>query len=96
MRRDWLNSLIREVHLQSRGTDGSRRVHAELIETMGVFVSERLVVVPMHNTGIYGLSGPARAKRLRGIVTDDNLVNRRFRRGHSCELWDTVIMNNPH
>jgi hypothetical protein len=28
MRREWLTALIREVHADSRGTYGSRRVHA--------------------------------------------------------------------
>jgi len=39
MRRVWLTSLIREVHAASRGTYGSRRVHAELTLGMGVHVS---------------------------------------------------------
>jgi hypothetical protein len=43
MRRVWLTALIREVHTASRGTYGSRRVHAELTLGMGVRVSERRV-----------------------------------------------------
>ena len=39
MRRQWLTGLIREVHLASRGTYGSRRVHAEL--TIGMDVRQR-------------------------------------------------------
>ena len=65
IRREWLTSLIREVHLASRGTYGSRRVRAELTKGLGVFVSERLVAVLMHHAGIYGLPGPARVERLR-------------------------------
>jgi hypothetical protein len=38
-RRVWLTNLIREVHASSRGTYGSRRVHAELTLAMGVHVS---------------------------------------------------------
>jgi hypothetical protein len=39
MRRVWLTALIREVHTASRGTYGSRHVHAELTLGMGVRVS---------------------------------------------------------
>lgn len=61
MRREWLTNLIREVHLQSRGTYSSRRVHAELTKGLGVYVSERLVAVLMHHACIYGLPGCARS-----------------------------------
>jgi transposase InsO family protein len=95
MRRQWLTGLIREVHVASRGTYGSRRVHAELILGMGVQVSERLVAVLMSLAGIYGLPGPARIKRLRGIVTADDLVNRKFHRLSPNELWVTDITEHP-
>lgn len=41
--------------------------------------------------GIYGLPGPIRVKRLRGVVTADDLVNRKFRRLAPNELWVTDI-----
>ena len=80
MRRQWLTGLIREVHEASRGTYGSRRIHAELTMGMGVVVSERLVAVLMSLSGIRGLPGPAKVKKLRGVVTADDLVNRKFHR----------------
>lgn len=43
----------------------------------------------MHDTGVYGLPGPTRVKRLRGIVTADDLVNRKFHRAGPNELWVT-------
>ncbi len=95
MRRQWLTGLIREVHGASRGTYGSRRVHAELTLGMGVKVSERLVAVLMSLAGIYGLPGPVRVKRLRGIVTADDLVNRKFHRLSPNELWVTDITEHP-
>ncbi|TQO20717.1 transposase InsO family protein [Rhodoglobus vestalii] len=95
MRRKWLTGLIREVHVASRGTYGSRRVHAELTLGMGVKVSERLVAVLMSLAGIYGLPGPARVKRLHGIVTADDLVNRKFHRLSPNELWVTDITEHP-
>lgn len=75
MRLQWLTGLIREVHIASRGTYGSRRVHAELTMALGVGVSKHLVAILMHNAGIYGLPGPARIKRLRGVATAGDLVN---------------------
>ncbi len=76
MRRVWLTGLIREVHTASRGTYGSRRVHAELTLGMGVQVSTRLVAVLMSIAGIAGLPSLGKVKRLRGVVTVGDLVNR--------------------
>lgn len=95
MRRQWLTGLIQEVHTASRGTYGYRRVHAELTMGLGVSVSSRLTFLLMHNAGIYGLPGPARVKRLRGVVTSDDLVNRKFNRASPNELWVTDITEHP-
>lgn len=95
MRRQWLTGLIREVHTASRGTYGSRRVHAELTLAMGVKVSQRLVTVLMHDAGVAGLPGPAKVKRLRGVVTAGDLVNRKFHRLSPNELWVTDITEHP-
>jgi transposase InsO family protein len=95
LRRQWLTGLIREVHVASRGTYGYRRVHAELTMAMGVQVSSRLVSVLMTQAGIYGLPGPARVKRLRGIATAEDLVNRKFHRLQPNELWMTDITEHP-
>lgn len=95
MRRQWLTGLIREVHTASRGTYGYRRVHAELTMGMGVTVSSRLTFLLMHDAGIYGLPGPTRVKRLRGVVTADDLVNRKFHRAAPNELWVTDITEHP-
>lgn len=95
MRRQWLTGLIRDVHIASRGTYESRRVHAELTIGRGIQVSERLVAVLVSLAGIYGLPGPARVKRLRGIGTADDLVNRKFYRSPPNELWVTDITEHP-
>ena len=91
LRRQWLTGLIREVHVASRGTYGYRRVHAELTLGMGITVCERTVSVLMTQAGIYGLPGPARVKRLRGVATADDLVNRKFHRLRPNELWVTDV-----
>ena len=57
MRPQWLPGFIREVHAASRGTCGSRRVHAELTLGMRVHVSERLVTVLMSLVGSWGQRG---------------------------------------
>lgn len=90
LRRQWLTGLIREVHVASRGTYGYRRIHAELTLGMGITVCPRTVSVLMSRAGIYGLPGP-RLKRLRGVVTADDLVNRKFHRLRPNELWVTDI-----
>ncbi len=91
LRREWLTGLIREVHVASRGTYGYRRIHAELTLGMGITVCERTVWLLMSLAGIYGLPGPARIKRLRGVATADDLVNRKFHRDRPNQLWVTDI-----
>ncbi|MGY4708460.1 IS3 family transposase [Mycolicibacterium sp. CBM1] len=91
LRRQWLTGLIREIHVASRGTYGYRRVHAELTLGMGITVCPRTVSVLMTLAGIYGLPGPVRVKRLRGVVAADDLVNRKFHRLSPNELWVTDI-----
>lgn len=49
----------------------------------------------MTQAGIYGLPGPTWIKRLRGVVTADDLVNRKFHRLHPDELWVTDIAEHP-
>lgn len=76
LRRDWLTGLIREVHVASHGTYGYRRIHAELTRDMGIQVCSRTVSVLMTQAGIHGPPGLVRVKRLRGIVTAEDLVHR--------------------
>ena len=91
MRREWLTAIIREVHVASRGTYGSRRVHAELTKGRGIEASVNLVGILMHNAGIAGLPSPAKIKRIKGIPTSDDLVERTFARSALDELWVSDI-----
>ena len=95
MRREWLTAVIRQVHAESRGIYGSRRVRAELLLGRGIAVSERLVWLLMHNAGIHGLPGPAKARKTKGIPTSDDLVERRFARTRLNELWVSDITEHP-
>jgi signal-transduction protein with cAMP-binding, CBS, and nucleotidyltransferase domain len=49
---------------------------------MGVHVSERLVAVLMSMNRIAHLPSVGKVKRLRGVVTAGDLVNRKFHRSH--------------
>jgi putative transposase len=91
MRREWLTALIREVHADSRGTYGSRRVHAELTKGRSIHVSLNLVTLLMHQAGIAGLPGPAKVRRIKGTPTADDLVERKFARDELDELWVSDI-----
>ena len=95
LRRMWLTGLIREIHIDSRGTYGYRRVHAELTIGMGIACSIRLVSVLMTIAGIRGLPGPTRVKRLKGKPTADDLVKCKFHRSRVNELWVTDITEHP-
>jgi len=91
----WLTALIKDVHAESRGTYGSRRVHAELTKGRDVWVSERLVAVLMQKAGVAGLPGAAKVKRIKGIPTADDLVRRKVARLEIDELWVTDITEHP-
>jgi transposase InsO family protein len=95
IRREWLTGLIREVHADSRGTYGSRRVHAELTKGRGIHVSLALVRILMHNNEIVGIPGPRKVKRIKGTPTSDDLVQRKFERSFLDELWVTDITEHP-
>ena len=95
IRREYLTGLIKEVHADSRGTYGSRRVHAELTKARGVAVSRVLVTILMHNAGIAGIPGPRKVKRIKGTPTSDDLVQRKFERSSLDELWVCDITEHP-
>ena len=95
LRRQWLTGLIREIHTASRGTYGYRRIHAELTIGMEIPCSSRLISVLMTKSGMYGLPGPTRLKRLKGVATADDLVHRKFHRLSPDELWVTDITEHP-
>ena len=95
IRREWLTGLIREAHADSRGTYGSRRVHAELTKGRGIHVSLALVRILMHNNEIVGIPGPRTVKRIKGTPTSDDLVQRKFERSSLDELWVSDIMEHP-
>jgi len=95
VRHAWLTDLIREVHLNSRGTYGARRVHAELTLGHGLVVGHNAVEMLMHRAGIQGITGRPRFRRVANVATANDLVERQFRRDDPDRLWVTDITEHP-
>jgi putative transposase len=95
VRHVWLTDLIRQVHVDSRGTYGARRVHAELTLGHGLVVGHNAVEMLMHRAGIQGITGRPRFRRVANVATADDLVERQFRRDDPDRLWVTDITEHP-
>ncbi|WP_405094489.1 IS3 family transposase [Micromonospora sp. NBC_01412] len=95
LRHAWLTEQIRAVHLASRGTYGSRRVHAELRLGRGLVVGYHAVEMLMRRAGIRGLPGSRRPRPKHQTPTASDLVNRDFTRSSPNQLWVTDITEHP-
>ena len=95
IRHAWLTDLSRQVHRDSRGTYGGRRVHAELTLGHGLAVGYQQVSLLMHRAGIQGLSGRPRWRRAPNMPTAVDLVDRQFARTEPDRLWVTDITEHP-
>jgi putative transposase len=95
VRHAYLTDFIRGVHLDSRGTYGARRVHAELTMGHGLVVGHSAVEMLMRRAGIAGLSGRPRYRRVPHMATAGDLVDRRFHREQPDRLWVTDITEHP-
>jgi putative transposase len=95
LRHAYLTEIIRGVHLDSRGTYGARRVHAELTMGHGLVVGHCAVEMLMRRAGIAGLSGRPRYRRVPHLATAGDLVDRRFHREQPDRLWVTDITEHP-
>jgi putative transposase len=91
IRHAWLTGLIREVHTASRGTYGIRRVHADLVLGRGIAVGHQAVELLMRRAGIQGISGRPRYRRIPGMATAGDRVERQFHRDQPDQLWVTDI-----
>ena len=91
----WLTEAIVGIHTASRGTYGSRRVHAELGLGLRIHVSHGTVELLMQRAGLHGLPGSRRlrAKHVTPSVAD--LVERNFTRHARDQLWVTDITEHP-
>jgi putative transposase len=85
----WLCEQVRQIHAESRGTYGARRVHAAL-RHRGVRVGRKRVERLMRLLGLSGLV-PKRYRRttirVPGVRVADDLVDRDFAPAGPNELW---------
>lgn len=95
IRHAMLTDLITQIHVESHGIYGGRRVHAELTLGRGVVVGHNQVQLLMRRAGLVGITGRRRWKRILpdNIATD--LVERQFNRAGPNQLWVTDITEHP-
>ena len=95
IRHAWLTDLIRQAHSASRGTYGIRRDHAELTLGQGVPIGHQAVEWLMRRAGIQGISGRPKFRRVPGLATAEDRVERMFHRDRPDELWVTDVTEHP-
>jgi putative transposase len=86
-----LTDLIRQIHIESRGIYGGRRVHAELTLGRGIEVGHGQVELLMRRAGLQGLGGRPRWRRVKPENIAADLVERNFTRFAPNQLWVTDI-----
>ena len=91
IRHAWLTDLITKAHVDSRGTYGARRVHAELTIGMGIVVGHNAVELLMRRAGLQGLPNKRRHRSKVQVATATDLVERSFARSEPDQLWVTDI-----
>jgi transposase InsO family protein len=95
IRHAWLTDLIRQIHVDFRGTYGYPRVHAELTFGHGLAVGEEAVWLLMRKAGLQGLTGRPNYRRIPNQPTAGDLVDRDFARSDPDRLWVTDITEHP-
>lgn len=91
----WLTDVITQVHLDSRGTYGAPRVHAELRMNKEIIVGHNVVARLMREVGLKCAYGSQRRiyKHIKPGV--DDFVDRQFVRHQPNQLWVTDITEHP-
>jgi putative transposase len=95
LRREWLRGLICQIHSNSRGVYGYRRVRAELRLGRGIAVSCKLVHKLMVDAQLHGLPIRKQRRSLANVATSEDLVCRDFNRAAPNQLWLTDITEHP-
>jgi len=95
LRREWLRGLISQVHAESRGVYGYRRIRAELRLGRQIIVSRKLVHKLMVEARLQGLPTRKGRKSLVNVATSEDLVCRDFNRDAPNQLWLTDITEHP-
>ncbi|MGH7133885.1 MAG: IS3 family transposase, partial [Phycisphaerales bacterium] len=86
-----LTGLIRQIHADSRGVYGARRVRAELTMGHGIAVGRSAVELLMRRASLQGVSSRSRFHRIPNTPTAADLVDRQFGRSEPDRLWVTDI-----
>ena len=90
----WLTEKIKQIHADSDGTYGARRIHAELRLEHGIRVGRKRVERLMKAAGISGLL-PRKRRRttipLPGVRVAPDLVKRDFRPDGPNQTWSADI-----
>ena len=95
VRHAWLTDRIAEVHADSRGTYGARRVHAELILGHGLIVGHQAVEMLMRRADIQGLTGRPRFRCVPHVAIASDLVERQFARSEPDRPRKTLDWKTP-
>lgn len=95
VRHAWLTGQIQAVHVASKGTYGSRRVHAELTLGLGISIGHGAVELLMRRAAIKGQPGNRRARARHQTPAAGDLVHRQFTRPLPDQLWVTDITEHP-
>jgi transposase InsO family protein len=95
VRDTWLPDRIRAVHAAARGTDGARRIHAELVLGQGLAVGHQAVERLMRAAGIQGLSGRPRERKSAPHAAATDRVGRQFARAGPDHRWVTDSTAQP-
>lgn len=90
-----LSDLIAQIHRESRGIYGGRRVHAELTLGHGIEVGHGQVELLMRRAGLRGVGGRPRWRRVKPENIASDLVERNFARPGPNQLWVTDITEHP-
>jgi len=91
IRHAWLTDVISAAHTDSRGTYGSRRIHAELVKGQGLVVGYHQVSMLMARAGLSGVPNRRTRFKASGPATAVDLVDRLFARTAPDQLWVTDI-----
>ncbi|MFI2511285.1 IS3 family transposase [Streptomyces sp. NPDC018972] len=96
VRHAWPAEAIIGIHTASRGTYGSRRVHAELALGLGIHVHHGTVELLMRRAGLHGLPGNRARRRPRPQTPSAaDPVERDFTRHARDQLGVTDITEHP-
>jgi putative transposase len=95
LRREWLRGLIGQIHADSRGVYGYRRVRAELRLGREIIVSRKLVHKLIGELALKGLPARKHRRSLANVATAEDLVCRDFIRDAPDQLWLTDITEHP-